>query len=60
MCIRDRYESMLVKLGSEFEILRNIPVEDIKKAAGAPVAEGINRLREGKGERTPGFDGRCV
>ena len=25
----DHYESMLVKLGSEFEILRNIPVVDI-------------------------------
>lgn len=53
----EQYESMLVKLGSEFEILRNIPVEDIKKAAGASVAEGIHRLREGKVERTPGFDG---
>ena len=55
--VLEQYESMLVKLGSEFEILRNIPVEDIKKAAGAPVAEGIHRLREGKVERTPGFDG---
>lgn len=55
--VLEQYESMLVKLGSEFEILRNIPVEDIKKAAGASVAEGIHRLREGKVERTPGFDG---
>lgn len=55
--VLEQYESMLDKLGAEFDILRNIPVEDIKKAAGAPVAEGIHRLREGKVERTPGFDG---
>ena len=27
--VLEQYESMLVKLGSEFEILRNIPVEDL-------------------------------
>lgn len=45
------------KLGSEFDILRIIPEEDIKAAAGAPIAEGIKRLREGRVDRTPGFDG---
>lgn len=53
----EQYEHMIKVLGSEFTILREIPVEDIKKAAGPLIAEGIDRLRKGKVERTPGFDG---
>ena len=51
------YEDMLGKLGPEFEILRTIPQEDIQRAAGHRVAQGIMRLRQGKVERIPGFDG---
>lgn len=51
------YEAMLEKLGPEFEILRNIPIEEIRKNAGTLIGEGIRRLREGKVIRTPGFDG---
>ena len=32
-------------------------MEDIQKVSGPLVAEGIKRLREGRVERTPGFDG---
>lgn len=53
----ETYERMIRNLGPEFAILREVPVEDIRKAAGPLVAEGIRRLREGKVERTPGFDG---
>lgn len=51
------YENMLQHLGPEFEILRTVPVEDIKKVSGYRLAEGISRLREGRAERIPGFDG---
>lgn len=51
------YESMLSELGSEFYILRECPLEDIRHAAGLCVEEGIRRLRAGQVERTPGFDG---
>ena len=53
----EKYEQMLGRLGPEFTILREIPIEDIRKAAGPLVAEGIRRLRKGEVERTPGFDG---
>ncbi|MCI8798912.1 MAG: UvrD-helicase domain-containing protein [Lachnospiraceae bacterium] len=53
----EKYEQMIGALGPEFTILREIPVEDIRKAAGSLVAEGIRRLRRGEVERTPGFDG---
>ena len=51
------YEQMLRKLGPEFSILREVPVEDIARTAGPCVAEGIRRLRSGQVERRPGFDG---
>lgn len=55
--VRRIYEKMLKDLGAEFEILRSVPVEDIKKSAGTLIGEGICRLRDGKVERRPGFDG---
>ena len=48
---------MLQSLGSEFYILRQAPIEDIKQTAGPCIAEGIHRLRIGQVERKPGFDG---
>lgn len=51
------YGRMLAKLGPEFAILRELPLEDITKAAGARIGEGIRRLREGRVDRIPGFDG---
>lgn len=51
------YGEMLKVLGPEFEILRNVPVEDIRKQAGYFIGEGVRRLRKGQVERHPGFDG---
>ncbi len=53
----DAYERMIGKLGPEFAILREVPVEDIRKAAGPLVAEGISRLRHRQVECRPGYDG---
>ena len=55
--VQERYEHMLAALGPEFVILRQIPIEEIRHAAGFRVAEGIRRLREGEVERIPGYDG---
>ncbi|MBU5449073.1 UvrD-helicase domain-containing protein [Acetivibrio sp. MSJd-27] len=52
-----QYETMLEKLGSEFDILRRIPTEDIRQAAGPLIAEGILRMRLGKVVLEPGYDG---
>lgn len=51
------YRRILSELGSEFEILRNLPLEEIRRVSGTRVAEGIGRLRSGQVERIPGFDG---
>ena len=51
------YHRILSELGPEFEILRNLPLEEIRRVSGTRVAEGIGRLRSGQVERIPGFDG---
>lgn len=55
--VQRQYQEMLAKLGNEFSILRDVPEEDIKLAAGTMIAEGIRRLRRGSVLRNPGFDG---
>lgn len=51
------FEKMLQTLGTEFDILRNVPSEDIKFCAGERIAEGIENVRTGNVKRIPGYDG---
>lgn len=51
------YQELLETLGTEFQILREIPPEDIERQAGSLIGEGIRRLRKGQVERIPGYDG---
>ena len=51
------FEQMLQTLGTEFDILRNVPSEDIKICAGERIAEGIENVRTGNVKRIPGYDG---
>ena len=55
--VQGQYEAMLERLGAEFTILREVPPEDIRKAGGEVLAEGIRRLRAGEVVRKPGSDG---
>ncbi len=55
--VQRQYQDMLRLLGPELEILRKVPLEDIRKTAGGQVAEGIQRLRTGQVERISGYDG---
>lgn len=48
---------LLENLGAEFQILREVPIEDIGLTGGDVLAEGIRRLRKGEVIRKPGFDG---
>ena len=56
--VQREYQNMLKKLGPEFHILRDIPLEEIRSVSGILISEGIGRLREGKVTRIPGFDGQ--
>ena len=51
------FEQMMQTLGTEFDILRNVPAEDIKSCAGERIAEGIENVRTGNVKRIPGYDG---
>ncbi|MBN1575289.1 MAG: UvrD-helicase domain-containing protein [Chitinispirillaceae bacterium] len=51
------YDVMLGKLGPELSILRTVALDDIKSAAGALIAEGVRRVREGDLYISPGYDG---
>ena len=51
------FEQMIQTLGTEFDILQNVPSEDIKSCAGERIAEGIENVRTGNVKRIPGYDG---
>lgn len=51
------FEQLIQTLGTEFDILRNVPSEDIKSCAGERIAEGIENVRIGNVKRIPGYDG---
>lgn len=56
--VQTEYARLLKILGPEFDILRIIPIDEIRSVSNPMIAEGIQRLREGKVERHPGFDGK--
>ena len=51
------FEQLIQTLGTEFDILRNVPSEDIKSCTGERIAEGIENVRTGNVKRIPGYDG---
>jgi len=51
------YRSTVAKFGTEFDILLRLSPEDLRKGLAPRVAEGILRMREGKVNIQPGFDG---
>jgi len=55
--VQEAYMNILAQLGNEFTILLECPVEDIRRVAGDVLAEGINRMRQGKVEIAAGYDG---
>jgi len=55
--VKEEYDRLLVKFGSEFEILMNASYQDLKEATLPEIAEGLIRVREGKIAVDPGYDG---
>ena len=51
------FMQMLSKLGNELFILREVSLDDIARAGGSLVAEGVRRVREGKVNIAAGYDG---
>ncbi|HHJ06014.1 MAG TPA: AAA family ATPase, partial [Anaerolineae bacterium] len=55
--VQKHYQDLLTRLGSELFILLDAPLEDIQKAGGALLAEGIRRMRARQVILAPGYDG---
>ena len=55
--VQAAYMHMLATLGPEFFILRQAELHGIERITGQRIAEGIRRLRAGKVEVSPGYDG---
>ncbi|MBZ9572406.1 DNA helicase UvrD [Patescibacteria group bacterium] len=51
------YKNLIKKFGNEFKVLLEIPYRELETATLSEIAEGIIRVREGKVNITPGFDG---
>ncbi|MFA5169394.1 MAG: endonuclease Q family protein [Candidatus Paceibacterota bacterium] len=51
------YQKLIKAFKSEFNILLDVPFEELKEAAFSTIAEGIIKVREGKVNISPGFDG---
>jgi DNA helicase II / ATP-dependent DNA helicase PcrA len=48
---------LVAALGPELSILREVPLDDLRRAGGARLGEGIARLRRGEVIRDAGYDG---
>jgi len=55
--VQTKFKQVIAVLGSEFKILREIPLAEIKDAGFPILAEAIARLRTGKVHVKPGYDG---
>jgi len=51
------YRDLIGKLGSEFDILLDLPLDDIRHAGSELLAEGIRRMRSREVILQPGYDG---
>lgn len=56
--VQNLYHQMLQKIGNEFFILLQAPVEHIEKASNAQISRSIQMLRSGNITVTPGYDGQ--
>jgi len=55
--VKEAYADLIKKFGSELKILLNVNENDLKGKTDLRIAEGIKKMREGKVEIRPGYDG---
>jgi PHP family Zn ribbon phosphoesterase len=51
------YQNLIEKLGNEFSILMDAPLDDIEQAGSPLIREAIARVRAGNVHIAPGYDG---
>jgi len=55
--VREEYFKLCARLGSEFSVLLDVPLEELTKHTTSRIVEGIRRVREGQVQIKPGYDG---
>lgn len=55
--VEQEYMDLVERVGTEFEILVDLPEEELRKNLKPKLAEGILRVRAGEIEILPGYDG---
>ncbi|MFH1777816.1 MAG: endonuclease Q family protein [Candidatus Omnitrophota bacterium] len=55
--VEKEYRLLLQKFGTEFNILLNVPRQELEQFTASRIAEGIVKVREGKVKIYPGYDG---
>lgn len=55
--VKNEYHRLCRIFGSEFEILLNTPIEDLRNNAQEKIVQGIERVRRGDLIINPGYDG---
>lgn len=54
--VKNEYDKMIVQIGPELWILTKASLDQIKATSGAKIAEGVQRVREGRLHIEPGYD----
>ena len=55
--VREEYLALTSALANEFAILMDVPLDEIARHTRPRVVEGIRRVREGRVQIRPGYDG---
>ncbi len=55
--VKKEDQKLISRFNTEFSILLDVPYEELKEVALPEVADGIQRMREGRVVITPGYDG---
>jgi uncharacterized protein (TIGR00375 family) len=56
--VKDLFDSLCQKFGSEIQVLLKTSIQDLQKEAGERIAEGVEKVRKGDIVILPGFDGQ--
>jgi uncharacterized protein (TIGR00375 family) len=55
--VREEYKNLIKHFRTEFNILLNANFDQIARISSAEIAEGVDRMRQGKTQIEPGYDG---
>jgi len=56
--VEKQYQTLIQKFSNEFNVLLDVPFEELSKFTLPKIAEGIKRVRSGKLIIEPGYDGK--